>query len=86
MQEHSIASRRDLFKVVLGVHVAGRVKAAVVIRMPSHPSGVPSPSANYVEIATRLVQADDRVGVRVAYQVSVGQGVLCSLAEQGLLS
>lgn len=71
---------REVVKRALGYN------AAAVILAHNHPSGVAEPSAADKALTTRLAQALDLVDIRVLDHLIIGDGVVVSFAERGLLS
>jgi DNA repair protein RadC len=60
-------------------------KAVGVIFVHNHPSGETEPSADDLQLTSRLVRAGEVLGIRVLDHVIVGSGVYTSLAERGQL-
>lgn len=59
--------------------------SAAVIFAHNHPSGVPQPSQADIDITRRLQQALGAIDVRVIDHIVVGDGVVESMAERGLM-
>jgi DNA repair protein RadC len=59
--------------------------AAAVIFAHNHPSGVAEPSVADQRLTQRLVKALDLVDIRVLDHMIIGDGVVVSFAERGLL-
>jgi len=68
---------RDVFRPLV------RGGAAAVIFCHNHPSGVPSPSRQDVELTARLREAGDLMGVTVLDHIVVAADGYTSLAERG---
>lgn len=68
---------RDVFRPLI------RAGAAAAIFCHNHPSGDPTPSAEDVELTSRLRQVGELVGIRVLDHVVVATGGFVSLAERG---
>lgn len=92
--QHQIITFEVLFKGTLDaaavyprevVKAALRHNAAAVILAHNHPSGVAEPSQADQLITDRLKEALSLVEVRVLDHLIVGQGVVVSFAERGLL-
>jgi DNA repair protein RadC len=62
-----------------------REGAVGVILVHNHPSGETEPSADDLQLTSRLVRAGEVLGVRVLDHVIVGSGGYTSLAERGVL-
>ncbi len=75
----SIVHPREVF-----AHVV-RESAAAVLFVHNHPSGDPTPSAEDLDITTRLRDAGSLMGVRVLDHIIIGRQRFVSLAERGLL-
>ncbi len=60
--------------------------AAAVIFAHNHPSGVAEPSASDERITTRLIKALELVEVRTLDHFIVGEGLVVSMAERGMLN
>lgn len=60
-------------------------KAAAVILVHNHPSGVAEPSQADIRITERIQSALELIDVRVLDHLIVGDGEVTSLAQQGLL-
>jgi len=67
------------------VRAALELNAAALIVAHNHPSGVAEPSAADAGITQRLREALALVDVRLLDHLVVGDGVVVSLAERGLL-
>ena len=59
--------------------------AAALIIFHNHPSGLAEPSDTDVRLTRKLVDALSLVDVRVLDHLVIGQGVMTSLAERGLM-
>jgi len=73
----SIVHPREVWKPAI------QASAAAVIVAHNHPTGVPAPSAEDVELTRRLAAAGDLVGIRLLDHVIVGDGTYASLKERG---
>ncbi len=60
-----------------------RHSAAAVIFVHNHPSGDPTPSKEDIEIARRLREVGDLVGVRVLDHIVIGNGRHVSFVDDG---
>jgi DNA repair protein RadC len=70
---------REVFKAAL------LANAAAIILTHNHPSGDPSPSADDVQLTSRLVDAGALLGVDVLDHIIVGDGRYYSFKEAGRL-
>jgi DNA repair protein RadC len=75
----SLVHPREVFKAaILG-------NAAAIILVHNHPSGIPDPSSEDMEITRRLAEAGRVVGIEVLDHVIIGDGCWVSLKEKGIL-
>ncbi|KIL41840.1 hypothetical protein SD70_04265 [Gordoniibacillus kamchatkensis] len=65
------------------VRLAIKLAAATIICVHNHPSGVPTPSSEDIELTKRLAEAGTIVGIDVLVHVIVGKDRFCSMKEQG---
>ena len=77
--DRTIVHPRDIFKRAL-LHNAARV-----ILIHNHPSGDVSPSKEDIGITRRICQAGETLGIEVADHIIIGDGVYCSLFEEGYI-
>ena len=75
----SIVHPREVFQQVI------RESAAAVLFVHNHPSGVPTPSQEDLQLTRRLWEAGTLMGVRVLDHIIIGDGQYVSFADQGLL-
>lgn len=68
----------ELFKEAI------RVNAASLILSHSHPSGVPLPSPEDVQLTEQAIQVGDLLGIPLLDHVVIGQNQWVSLKERGL--
>jgi DNA repair protein RadC len=73
----SIVRPREIFRA------AALAGAAAVVAFHNHPSGDVSPSAEDLELTTRLVRAGELLGIDVVDHVILGDTQYCSLREAG---
>lgn len=59
-------------------------KTAAIIVAHNHPSGDPKPSREDVKVTKRLVDAGQLLGIKVIDHLVVGDGIWCSLRNDGL--
>lgn len=75
----TIVQPRDVFReAILG-------SAAAVVAFHNHPSGDPSPSADDVELTSRLVAGGALLGIDLVDHVVLGDARYCSFKEMGRL-
>jgi DNA repair protein RadC len=60
-------------------------RAAAIFVVHNHPSGDPTPSAEYREATTQLVRAGNLLDIQVRDHVIIGRGRYVSFVEAGLL-
>ncbi|PCJ43598.1 MAG: hypothetical protein COA71_01635 [SAR86 cluster bacterium] len=92
--QHRVIAEEELFQgsidsaVVYPREVLERAfyhKAAAIIFAHNHPSGVAEPSEADIAITRRLKSALDLVDIKTLDHLVVGDGVVTSMAERGLL-
>jgi len=59
--------------------------AAALILAHNHPSGVAEPSSTGCSITKKLTEALVLIDVRILDQLVVGNGIITSMAERGLM-
>jgi DNA repair protein RadC len=59
--------------------------AAAIILVHNHPTGVPEPSPEDLEVTERFVRSGRIVGIEVLDHVIIGDGRFQSLRESGLM-
>ena len=64
---------------------AVRLHCAAIIAVHNHPSGVPDPSPEDIEITNRLQQAAKILGIRFLDHIIICEELYFSFADQGLL-
>ena len=55
-----------------------------IVRLPDHPSGDPTPSAEDVLVTRQIVEAGKLLDVEVLDHLVIGHGRFVSLRERGL--
>ncbi len=77
----SIVTSRELFKTSI------LSNAANIIILHNHPSGDPTPSAEDINLTTKLCTAGIIMGIPIQDHIIVGggTGITCSMKEQNLL-
>jgi DNA repair protein RadC len=73
----SIVHPREVLKPAI------QASAAALIVAHNHPTGVPTPSPEDVDLTRRLARAADLIGIRLLDHVIVGDGTYESLKENG---
>jgi len=73
----SIVHPREVLKPAI------QASAAALIVAHNHPTGVPTPSPEDIELTRRLERAADLIGIRLLDHVIVGDGTWTSLRESG---
>ena len=74
----SSAHPRDVFREAI------RRSSAALILVHNHPSGIPEPSSQDIEITRRLFEAGELMGIQVLDHIIVGDGQFVSLKEKQL--
>jgi DNA repair protein RadC len=75
--DSTVVHPRDVFRE------AATAGASALVLFHNHPSGDPTPSADDVELTTRLMDAGELMGIKVLDHVVLGEGQFCSLKESG---
>jgi len=75
----SLVHPREVFKAAI------LANAAAVVLVHNHPSGIPDPSNEDLEITRRLVEASKIIGIEVLDHLIIGDGCWASLKEKGIL-
>ena len=73
----SIVHPREVLKPAI------QASAAAIIVAHNHPTGVPTPSPEDIELTRRLERAADLIGIRLLDHIVVGDGTYESLRESG---
>ena len=76
----SLVHPRDVFRDAI------RLNAAAVILVHNHPSGVPEPSREDIELTNRLADSGHLLGVEVIDHIIVAKGGCVSLRAIGVFS
>lgn len=74
----SLVDPREIFKMAL------MYKAVHLILMHNHPSGIPTPSQNDIDVTKRMVKAGHVLGIEILDHIIIGDGNYISLKEQSL--
>jgi DNA repair protein RadC len=75
----SLVHPREVFKAAI------LANAAAVVLVHNHPSGIPDPSNEDLEITRRLVEVSKIIGIEVIDHLVIGDGCWVSLKERGIL-
>lgn len=75
----SLVHPREVFKPAI------RRSCAAVILVHNHPSGIPDPSNEDIQVTKRLYEAGKLLGVEVLDHIIVGHGSFQSLKELGIV-
>lgn len=75
----SIVHPREVMKVAI------LANAASILVFHNHPSGLPEPSREDVEVTKRLAEAGKIIGIEVVDHLVIGDGEYVSLKERGCL-
>ncbi len=75
----SIVHPREVFKEAVKRSSAG------IILVHNHPSGVPDPSQEDINITQKLKKAGDLMGIDVLDHIIIGDGVITSMKEKNLI-
>ena len=59
--------------------------ASAIVLFHNHPSGVPTPSPEDIEVTNRLVEGGKILGIDVLDHLIIGEGKFISLKEKGYL-
>jgi DNA repair protein RadC len=73
----SIVHPREVWKPAI------QASAAAIVVVHNHPTGVPAPSREDIELTRRLWQCGELIGIRLLDHVIVGDGTYESLKESG---
>ncbi len=73
----SLVHPREVFKTAVGM------SAAALIVAHNHPSGCPQPSADDLELTSRLAKCGDLLGIKLLDHLVVGDGEIVSIREYG---
>ncbi|KHL95866.1 DNA repair protein RadC [Paenibacillus sp. IHB B 3415] len=75
----SLVHPRETFKLAI------LANSAAIIAGHNHPSGVPEPSPQDIELNNRLVHCGQILGVELLDHIIIGDGSFVSLKERGLM-
>ncbi|MEJ6950450.1 RadC family protein [Natronospora cellulosivora (SeqCode)] len=75
----SIVHPREVFKEAI------KHSSAAMILVHNHPSGVPEPSRDDINITKKLIDAGNIMGIDVLDHIIIGDGVFISMKEKGYI-
>lgn len=75
----SIVHPRDVFKEAI------RRNSAAIILFHNHPSGVPTPSEEDIDITKRLIEAGELIGINVLDHIVIGGSLFISMKEKEMI-
>lgn len=75
----SIVHPREVFKEAI------KNSAAAVILAHNHPSGIPEPSRDDINVTERLIKAGEIIGIDVLDHIIIGDGIFISMKEKGVI-
>ncbi|MFW6022160.1 MAG: RadC family protein [Halanaerobiaceae bacterium] len=75
----SIVHPREVFKEAI------KHSSAAIILAHNHPSGIPEPSRDDINITKRLIDSGKIMGIDVLDHIVIGDGIFISMKEKGLI-
>ena len=75
----SIVHPREVFKEAI------KRSSAAIILFHNHPSGVPTPSQDDIQITKRLIEAGEIIGINILDHIVIGDNVFCSMKEKDMI-
>ena len=75
----SIVHPREVFKEAI------KHSSAAMILIHNHPSGIPDPSKDDINITKKLINAGQIVGIDVLDHIIIGDGIFVSMKEKGFI-
>ncbi len=75
----SIVHPREVFKEAI------RRSSAAIILYHNHPSGIPDPSKDDIEITKRLIDSGELLGINVLDHIIIGDNNFVSMKEKGII-
>ncbi len=75
----SIVHPREVFKEAI------KHSSAAMILIHNHPSGIPEPSRDDINITKKLIDAGKIVGIDVLDHIIIGDGIFVSMKEKGFI-
>ena len=73
----SVFHPREIFRFAI------EHSANSIVLVHNHPSGDPQPSAEDIRATKQLTEAGENIGIKVLDHVIIGDGIFCSLKEEG---
>lgn len=73
----SVFHPREIFRFAI------EHSANSIVLVHNHPSGDPQPSAEDIRATKQLVEAGENIGIKVLDHIIIGDGIFCSLKEEG---
>lgn len=75
----SVFHPREIFRFAI------EESANSIVLAHNHPSGDPKPSKEDIRATKQLVEAGNYVGIKVLDHIIIGDGIFCSLKEEGVI-
>lgn len=75
----SIVHPREVFKEAI------KHSSAAIILAHNHPSGIPEPSRDDINITKKLIDAGNVIGIDILDHIIIGDGVYISMKEKGYI-
>ncbi|MFP4017085.1 MAG: RadC family protein [Halanaerobiales bacterium] len=75
----SIVHPREVFKEAI------KHSSAAMILVHNHPSGIPDPSRDDINITKKLIESGNIIGIDVLDHIIIGDGIFVSMKEKGLI-
>ncbi len=75
----SIVHPREVFKEAI------RRSSAAMILIHNHPSGIPEPSRDDLQITNKLIKTGELIGIPVLDHLIIGDGIFFSMKEKGII-
>jgi DNA repair protein RadC len=75
----SFVHPREVFREAI------RHSSAAIIMVHNHPSGIPEPSKDDIDITRRLIKSGKIIGIDVLDHIIIGDGIFISMKEEGII-
>lgn len=75
----SVFHPREIFRFAI------EASANSIVLVHNHPSGDPQPSQEDIRSTKQLIEAGDRIGIKVLDHIVIGDGIFLSLKEENLI-
>ena len=75
----SVFHPREIFRFAIAE------SANSIVLTHNHPSGDPQPSQEDIRATKQLVEAGNQIGIKVLDHIVIGDGIFCSLKEEGFI-